>query len=227
MMRWEKELFAFFDCKYRLRLGNEVDKFCCSSMPLSMQKCFHSTVILLNSWRRVASSFIREYTILRLDKEFFKVSVTFCSFSIGRDHDLTSWGISDWVFINSSLLSRFPSGATIKLKPYLSNFSLTLAVAELLFDTISTVCPARTILAMMLSMVCVLPVPGGPCITLIWFSKAVATAFCWLALHPNGNINSLGERCLFFCSDGFEQPESLLGAGLLVWLGVWLEGFFE
>lgn len=39
--------------------------------------------------------------------------------------------------------------------------------AELLLDTICTVFPCINILAMIFNIVCVLPVPGGPCITLI------------------------------------------------------------
>ena len=47
------------------------------------------------------------------------------------------------------------------------NFSYTFSVAELLLDTICTVFPCINILAIIFNIVCVFPVPGGPCITLI------------------------------------------------------------
>ena len=68
--------------------------------------------------------------------------------------------------------------------------SYTFSVAELLFDTICTVFPCSKILAIMFNIVCVLPVPGGPCITLMRFSIARFTAMYWLLLHPNGKTGS-------------------------------------
>lgn len=93
---------------------------------------------------------------------------------------------SSWVSMNFSLLAVLPSNATMNPISYLDNFSSTLTMAELLLDTTWTVLPRTRILAMMFRIVCVFPVPGGPCTTLIWFSKAAWTAFCWLALQPKG-----------------------------------------
>ena len=95
---------------------------------------------------------------------------------------------SSWVSMNFSLLAVLPSNATMNPISYLDNFSSTLTMAELLLDTTWTVLPRTRILAMMFRIVWVFPVPGGPCTTLIWFSKAAWTAFCWLALQPKGKI---------------------------------------
>ena len=93
----------------------------------------------------------------------------------GKAQDEKTGGMQDYmtlvrVYFQAALASQLgitnlgmlPKDATIKPIPYLSNFSCTFAVAELLFDTTMTVFPCLTIFAMMFKMVCVLPVPGGP-----------------------------------------------------------------
>jgi len=59
---------------------------------------------------------------------------------------------------------------------YFWSFSRILAVAELLLETTATVFPLITALAIRLRMVWVLPVPGGPSITLICSFKAFSVA---------------------------------------------------
>ena len=58
--------------------------------------------------------------------------------------------------------------------------------ADTLFDTTAVVLSCIMLLAMMLRMVWVFPVPGGPCTTLSLSEKARSTAFFWLALRPKG-----------------------------------------
>ena len=166
---------------------------------LSMQKCFHSSSTVCCSCNNSARSFCKSYTL----SSCCKVECSFCLLPIESDidipHVLHSVGTDGWFAINVSL---FPRGATINDVPYFSNFSITLVVAELLLDTTNTVFPWRTMLAIIFSIVWVLPVPGGPCITLIWCSKAAATAFFWLALHPKGYIRSACVKLLGLCSLG-------------------------
>ena len=63
--------------------------------------------------------------------------------------------------------SRLPSRAVRNPSPCFSSFSTTFSMAELLFETTSTVFSCTTRLATMLRIVCVLPVPGGPWMMLI------------------------------------------------------------
>ena len=138
----------------------------CSSMPLSIQKCRHSKPTLCCSWRSMASSFSRAYTLSRLLSVSCKVLFILIPSCMGQDHDETSTGTTVCWLMKSSFFSLLPSGATMNARPYFSNFSCTFVMAELLFDTTSTVSPFLTILAMTLRMVWVFPVPGGPCTTL-------------------------------------------------------------
>ena len=102
-----------------------------------------------------------------------------------RCHSFIS-GYPDWFTIKFSLFCTLPNCATIKPRFSPSSFSATFSTAELLFDTTRTVLSAISKLAMIFSMVCVLPVPGGPCMILTWCVKAASTAAFWLALHPKG-----------------------------------------
>ena len=159
------------------------------TIALSSLKCSHSKAISMssclslacsswswNTWRRLACAVIALFLISSVS-----------SFVISHRH--ISCGTAGWCWMKFSLFSFLPSDATMKPKPYLYNFSNTLVVAELLLETTSTVFFCNSMFAMILRMVCVFPVPGGPCITLIWFSNAAVTALSWLALHPNGKIH--------------------------------------
>ena len=78
--------------------------------------------------------------------------------------------------MKASLFLTLPSFATIKPSPSASNFSATFSNAELLLDTTSIVFQAKSKLDMILRIVFVFPVPGGPCIILTWCVKAASTA---------------------------------------------------
>ena len=62
------------------------------------------------------------------------------------------------------------------------------SIAALLFDTTWQFIFLISILAMIFSIVWVLPVPGGPSMTLTLLFIAFSTALYWLELQPNGNI---------------------------------------
>ena len=79
----------------------------------------------------------------------------------------------------------------MKARSCFPNFSATFEVAELLLETTATDWPFKTAFAMIFKIVCVFPVPGGPCIMLIWEEKAFSTAAFWLWFSPNGKISSL------------------------------------
>ena len=157
-----------------------------SAILLSMQKCFHSKATACCSCNSSARSFCNAYTLSSCSNVACNLRFILNVSETDNPHCEHSVGTEGWLAIKASLFSLLPSDATINDMPYFSNFSHTLAVAELLFDTTITVFPWHTILAMIFNMVCVFPVPGGPCITLIWCSKAAATAFFWLALQPKG-----------------------------------------
>ena len=93
-----------------------------------------------------------------------------------KNHPLKSGYESVWDVKNLVLLEDLPSEAIINSSPYSENFSYIFCIAELLLDTTCTVLPEMIMFAMILSIVCVFPVPGGPSITLSLFSNAFFTA---------------------------------------------------
>ena len=131
-------------------------------MPLSCLKCSHSRSTAFFSCFDSASSSCKAKT--RRNRDSVCVVSLFASLISLEPiaHVASSCGMDGWFSMNCSLFSRLPKGATKNAKSFFCNFSSTLAVAELLFETTKTVLPCRRILEMILSIVCVFPVPGGP-----------------------------------------------------------------
>ena len=106
--------------------------------------------------------------------------------------------LSDCFAKNFFTLLLLPNFAHSEPNPCFSSFSKTFCVAELLLESTAIVLFWQIRFAMIFKIVCVLPVPGGPSITLIWLPIAFCTASYWDLFAPKGKISgdSLIESCL-------------------------------